>query len=108
MIGCFISERCAVIREELSFPGQGEIEAANSGFSKCLFLWLSDVVGTVNTELMDILWQSYYCNSSTLAIFSNSPLLCASNTKCAKMYSLWRGILGEKSGGTEAFRKTDR
>jgi len=74
--------------EELSFPSECEIQAANSGFSKYLFLWLSDVVGTVNTKLMDILWQSYYCNSSSLAMFSNSPLLCAPNRKCAKMYML--------------------
>lgn len=84
----------------LSFPAACEIHAEHSGFSKCLFLKSSDVVETVNTKLMDILWQCYYCNSRSLAMFSNSPFLYASNTKCAKMYKLWREILTEKTGGT--------
>lgn len=41
-------------------------------------------------------------------MFSNSPLLHASNIKHAKMYKLQRGILRKKTGGSEGLSKTDR
>lgn len=41
-------------------------------------------------------------------MFSNSPLLYASNAKCAKMYKLWREILAEKTGGTGGLWNTER
>lgn len=107
---CFWKVCCYKVpsAESNSFPSESEIQAANSGLSKYLFPWPTDVLGTVNTKLIGILWQSYYCNFSILAVFSNSPLLYTSNTKLAKMYKLWRSILGQKTGGTEGLWKTER
>lgn len=109
---CFISERSAATR--LLHRGGAEFFScmwnASSKFwiFKMFILLVVWCSRTVNTKLMDILWQSYYGNSRGLAMFLNSPLLYASNTKCAKMYKLWREIHAEKTGGTGELSKTER